>query len=285
MQKLLQRLSSGYTLLAVALALGVLTAVLTLSVLAGSDDAVEAPQPVPIDPLAALEAAGDPLVVARDLIPAGTALTTPMVEVIEVRKGTSPEGSFEALEDVVGRVVRTPMVRREAVLASKLVSTDAGSLEGLAFSVPRGKRAISVGFSEVLGAGGLVVPGDRVDILISTNIAVMFGPGEVPPPDDDPDHPIVFTLMQDVLVLAIGRTFTRPLESGGDPTTLRLSDPQVPGAGTITVAVTPDQAQTLFFAAERGKLGFALRSYGDGSLEQMTPEYKLTPVVTGAGAG
>ena len=279
MAKLSVALSSGSNLLTVAVVLGVVTALLTLLFLGGDDDT-----PAGVQPPSALETlreAGDPVVVTRDLIPSGTELVATMLEVIEVQKDAAPDGAFSEVEGAVGRVTRLPLARGEPVLASKLVGADAETREGLAYSIPRGTRAVAVGFSEVLGAGGLLVPGDHVDVLISTNIASMYGPGEVLPEDEDPNHPLVFTLLQDVLVLAIGQTFTEPPSPpypGQVPTTQRLDDPQVEDAGTITLAVTAEQAQILFLAAERGKLGFALRPFGAPALDEvLTPAYKLTP--------
>ena len=287
MRDLLARLSSGNTLLYTGAALGVLTALLTLLVLAGSDDETAAPQAPQPSAVERLEQETDTVVVARDLIPAGVALEEALLKEDDVLKDSAPEGAFAQIEDVVGRVSRFPMVRGEQVLESNLVGAEAGTREGLAFSVPPGTRAVSVAFSDVMGAGGLVVPGDRVDVLISTRAGSMFGPGETLPEDEDPDHPTVFTLMQNVLVLAVGRTFTDPLESGQDPATLRVQEPQVAGARTITLSVSPEQAQVLFFAAERGKLGLALRPFGDSSGNVLTPEYKLTPtgIVPVAGSG
>ena len=128
-------------------------------------------------------------------------------------------------------------------------------------------RAVSVSFSDALGGGGLVVPGDRVDVLISTTHGARFGPGEVLTPEDEliAAHPTVFTLLQNVLVLAIGQAFTQPPEAVKEEAELRLEAPVLGSAGTITLAVTPEDAQLLFFAADRGTLALALRRFGDDS--------------------
>ena len=209
MARLSVALSSGSNLLTVAVVLGVVTALLTLLFL-GGDDETSATAGQPASPLETLREAGDPVVVTRDLFPSGTELVATMLDVIEVQQGAAPDGAFSEVEAVVGRVTRVPLARGELVLASKLVGADRETREGLAYSIPRGMRAVAVGFSAVLGAGALVVPGDHVDVLISTNIASMYGPGEVLPEDEDPEHPTVFTLLQDVLVLAVGQTFTEP---------------------------------------------------------------------------
>ena len=286
MQSPLARLSSGNALLVVAAALGVVTALLTFLYLSAGDTAPAVVQAaLAKDDVAELQEAGVSVVVVRDTVAAGTRLTTGLLELIEIRSGTGAAGAFSDLDDVVGQITRFPLVRGEQVLTSKLVQSGTELSDGLAYSVPPRMRAVAVAFSDVMGAGGLVVPGDRVDVLISTTLAAMFGPGEVLPPDEDPDHPTVFTVLQNVLVLAVGRTFTQPLGLGQDPATLRIADSELTDVRTITLAVGPDQSQILFFAAQHGKLGLALRSFGDVSRTVLNPEYKLTPANIGLVAG
>src|SRR5690606_11727017 len=142
-------------------------------------------------------------------------------------------------------------------------------------------RGVSVPFSEVMGAGGLVVPGDRVDVLVATEYGRLFGPDQLredPETNSDAGHPTVITLLQDVLVLAVGQEFTPPLDEGRDPSTLRGEDAAAqPTARSVTVAITPDQAQKLFMATQEGTLGLALRPFGDESQASLVPELKLEP--------
>ncbi len=267
MRGLLQRLSSGSTLLTVAIALGGATAVATLLFLEDSGgDSASRPTPATSE-VEQLPEAGDPIVVARDEIPAGTELSAALMRVIEVPKGTRPASAFEAIEELEGRVARYPITIGEQILPSRLVPTDPDQRAGLAYSVPPGMRAVSVSFSDALGGGGLVVPGDRVDVLISTTHGALFGPGEVITPEDEQiaASPTVFTLLQNVLVLAIGQAFTQPPEAVEEEAELRLEEPVLVSAGTITLAVPPEDAQLLFFAAGRGTLALALRRFGDDS--------------------
>lgn len=136
-------------------------------------------------------------------------------------------------------------------------------------------RAASVQFSEIMGAGGLIVPGDRVDVMVATDYGRLFGPEEQPD-DDVTGHPTVITILQDLLVLAVGQEFAEPLEGDRDPATLRndVVEPQ-PSAVSVTLAVTADQAQTLFLASREGALGLTLRSFGDSAQFTVDPLFKL----------
>jgi pilus assembly protein CpaB len=149
------RLDPGVGLLVVALAFGLLTALLTLSYLQRSST---------------VTAVTDSLVVvARADIRAGEKIQPSAIELITVPANEAGAGSFSATADVVCRVARTPVQAGEQVLAGELV--DRKTDDALAYSVPAGYRAVSVPFSAVMGAGGLVVPGDRVDVLVYTEYA------------------------------------------------------------------------------------------------------------------
>ena len=215
------------------------------------------------------------VVVIRNDIPAGTTLSAPLLRELEIAPDTALAGVYSNGNRLVGRVTRYPLVAGEQVVEGKLVGTESALGTGLAFSVPEGMRAVSVPFSEVMGAGGLVVPGDRVDILVHTKNERLFGPGDVVP-EGDALRPTVVTVLQDVLVLAVGQVFTPPADAGRDPATLRPENAEAqPGARSVTLAVTPAQAQSMFFASQEGTLGLAMRAFGDDSLSVLSPEFKL----------
>ena len=139
-------------------------------------------------------------------------------------------------------------------------------------------RAISVPFSEVMGAGGLVLAGDRVDVLVSTQFEKLFGPDEDVPADEDGGRPIVVTVLQDVLVLSVGQAYAPATDASLDPATQRRDTAtEQPNARSVTLAVTPGQAQQIFFATQQGTLGLAMRSFGDDDVNVLSPEFKLEP--------
>ncbi len=135
-------------------------------------------------------------------------------------------------------------------------------------------------FSEVMGAGGLVVPGDRVDVLVATQYERLLGPGEQLPAGIDGAHPTVLTVLQNMLVLAIGQEFTAAGSADDAADTRADGVDAQPGAGSITLAVTQDEAQLLFLATQEGTLGLALRQFGDGSEGVLAPAFTLSPSIT-----
>ena len=277
----MRRLRSGGALLLLATALGVLTAA---AIFAWLDD-----QDTPEEQVTGTTAGAptEVVVVARRDIAPGVVLTAAMIELREVPRGSTLEGAFIAVDEVTDRVARYPLLAGEQVREARLVSVgdeDTAQGQGLAFSIPPGMRAISVAISEVSGAGGLIVPGDRVDILVATDFERLFSPSEADALEDEAGDPIVLTLLQDVLVLAVAQEVARALP-GGDPSSRRDDEVEVqPSAGSVTLAVTPEDAQTLFFATQEGKLGLLLRAFGDGTRTVLNPELKLQPA-DGIGVG
>ena len=226
------------------------------------------------------DAQTEAVVMAREPIAAGTEITSGMLEVKDVHPSAVLMGAVRDIDEVVGRVARYPLVAGEQILPSRIVGEDSPTGIGLAFAVPAGMRGVSVPVTEVSGAGGLIVPGDRVDVLVSTEYGNLFGPFELQRGDsavDDPsDHPTVVTVLQDVLVLAVGQVTTRPLDEERDPATLRTESAEAqPEARSVTLAVAPTEAQSLFLAAQRGTLGLALRSFGDTDSTALNPLFKL----------
>jgi Flp pilus assembly protein CpaB len=86
-----------------------------------------------------------------------------------------------SIDDVVGKVTRYPVAADEQVTPSKIVSVDSDeNVDSLSFAVPEGMRAISISADQVLSAGGLVLPGDYVDIIAVFNVKNAQGDEEKP---------------------------------------------------------------------------------------------------------
>jgi pilus assembly protein CpaB len=269
--RIVRKLGSGSVLLLLAVVLGLATSAASYSWLATrADGRATATHP-------GLTGAMTSVVVVRDEVAAGTRLQEGVLEVRQVPKRDVLPGAMTTLDEAKGRVTRYPLVAGAQVIDTILVSGTANAERGLAFSVPEGMRAVSVPVSEVTGAGGLIVPGDRVDVLVATSYERLFSPQAVVS-ENERKVPAVVTVLQDVLVLAVGQQFTPAVDTGRDPRTLRTEDasPQ-PSARSMTLAVSPANAQVLFMAAEEGKLGLAVRAFGDGAGAVLSPVASLQP--------
>jgi len=239
------------------------------------------------------------VVVATAALPARTVVTPAMIRVQELPVEAVHPNALRSPNEVVGKIVKTPLTPDEQVLSTKLFLQREES--GLAFMVPDGMRAVSVGFNEVIGSGGLLLPGDHVDVIGVFDIKLPqpttapTAPTVVPTPvvagpifehDNQAAFPqldgsqttIATTVLQDVPVLAIAQRLegqdtrdnaTRLAQqtgvggssnTGNTANTQVKSDPQpLPQAKTATLAVAPDAALKLALAEDRGKIRLALR--------------------------
>ncbi len=158
-----------------------------------------------------------------------------------VTKDTNPS----ALEGMVGAVARTVMFSGEPATDGKVVHAENASF--MAATLSPGMRAVSVVMSEETGAGGFILPNDRVDVIVSAN-AQNSGSGE--------QKAFTRTLLQNIRVLAVGQTFRDNAGSTDQqPTTVE--------AKTATLEVSPLEAELLEHGSKQGTLSLALRGLAD----------------------
>lgn len=178
-----------------------------------------------------------PVVVATSDIPIGTRLTDSLVTVREWPKAGIPQAAVSKPEAVVGRLVRGEIARDEPILDHRLFPKDLTGTPGImSLMVPPGKRAMAVGVNEVIGVSGFILPKDRVDVIATKT--------------DQGTSKSTETILQNIEVLAVGKR----VEQVGK------ENIEVP---TVTMAVTPEQAERLARALQEGKIHIALRSIMD----------------------
>jgi pilus assembly protein CpaB len=153
--------------------------------------------------------------------------------------------------DFVGAVSRRDFQANEPLLASALVKPNNRGF--LAVVLTPGNVAMSIGVDPPQSVGGLIMPGDHVDVLLSQT----FGEQTT----DTPHRNVGETILRDVRVIAVDQTLSvlaRPavadVRIGG------AADPHIPR--TITLDVTDRQAQVLAVASQLGKIGIAVRALG-----------------------
>lgn len=186
------------------------------------------------------------VLVATANIPAHAPLTTTMVNVV-MRPATDVDpGALSSPSDVSGDVALGP-IPAGATLTSSNTAKDEAPVQGL--HLMPGYRAISIPVDEVRDVSGLVQPGDKVDI-----IAV--------PPRVGSAQPTASIILRDVTVFAVGGE-VEPITPGTPPPAGTPPVPNVPRS--ITLEVTPDQADLLAMADLNTTLRLALRPKGDRS--------------------
>jgi len=149
--------------------------------------------------------------------------------------GTVPPGAVLKKEDGVGRGVISAIFEGEPILETRLAPKGAGA--GLPSMIPPGMRAVAVHVNEVVGVAGFVVPGMRVDVLISGN-----------PPNAGSQGTLTKTLLQNIEVLSAGQEFKKDVE--GKPISVQV----------INLLVTPQQAEQLSLAANQTTIQLILRN-------------------------
>src|SRR3954453_14747306 len=150
--------------------------------------------------------------------------------------GAVPLGSAAKTQDVVGRGVTMPVFAKEPVIESRLAPKGAGG--GLAAMIPPGMRAVPVRVNEVVGVAGFVVPGMRIDVLIS---------GQKPNADQGLGT-LTRTLLQNLEVLSAGTDFKKDPE--GKPVQVQV----------INLLVTPRHAELLSLASAQTQIQLVLRN-------------------------
>jgi pilus assembly protein CpaB len=102
------------------------------------------------------------VVVASMDIPYGQTVEEQHVKLIRISKKAVPDGAFNHTEDIVGKVANENAMRGDILRASRFVEHFEGST--LASLIAKEKRAITVRVNDVIGVGGFLLPGNRVDV-------------------------------------------------------------------------------------------------------------------------
>jgi pilus assembly protein CpaB len=174
------------------------------------------------------------VVAARDL-DVGTIIKPEDVRTGDV-VGTAPKDAVQKVDVAIGRGVVAPIYSGEPVIEKRLAP--AGSGGGLAATIPPGMRACAVKVNDVVGLAGFVLPGMRVDVLVSGSST---GPM-------NRENSKVKTLLQNIEVLSAGKNFQRGTE--GKPIEVQV----------VNLLVTPEQAELLSLANNETRVQLVLRN-------------------------
>jgi len=160
-----------------------------------------------------------------------------------------------SLDDLVGSVVRASIAGGEPVTDARLIKKgDRGFLSAI---MAPGTRAVTVTLQQTSGLGGLVLPGDHVDVVLTAAV-----PSGVP---NEPEHKASETVLEDIRVIAIDQKMSD------------MSNETVM-ARSATLEVTPKQAEILALVQDMGKLNLTLRSIASGDEKPRTTNAKGEPI-------
>lgn len=189
------------------------------------------------------------VVVASQQLGFGKSIRSEDLRLVKWPGDAVPEGSFSTIEEVVGeqenRVVLRALEVNEPVLKSKI--SGFGGKASLAAVLSPEMRAVTIRVNDVAGVAGFVLPGDRVDVLLTRDRTGGSG-------GTNANNLITDVLLQNVKVLGIDQDANQNKEA-----------PSV--AKAVTVEVSPEQAQKLALASQLGSLTLMLRNVTDAQAE------------------
>lgn len=178
------------------------------------------------------------VVVANEDVPAGTAISAESVRLVSFPIEAVPEGVFDDMSRVSGRIAVSPFRRNEPVLETKLAPVEV-TRGGIATLTGQDKRAIAVHVDEVVAVAGFIHTGDHVDVLATLHT------------DDDKSRPMTKIILENVPVLATG-------EQAQDASK-NVPVGNAEGPHVMTLEVGPREAEKLALAASEGRIHLVLR--------------------------
>ncbi len=183
------------------------------------------------------------VVVAKNTIPQHTRIMSEMLEVRSVPTDMVHPEAVRSMSAVSGGISRSEIVKGEQILVSRVATDD--RMASLSYRVAEGMRAVSIPVGEVSGVAGFISPGDRLDVLVTYN------------DEDIVDESTTYTVFQNLLVLATGGS------------TLERDNEEREVVSTLTLAVTPEQAEVLAWANFNGSFHLTLRSVLDEEIVEL----------------
>jgi pilus assembly protein CpaB len=215
---------------AVAIFLGVVAVILTRGYVSSVTQRVAAPSGAGVVPV----------VVAAQPMDRGVVLEPNFLKVVNLPADAVPANVFHAVSELTGgkdqqRLALRSLVANEPILAN-YISGPGGKLN-LSGTVGAGMRAVSLRSSDVTGVGGFVLPGDRVDVLLTRSVGTN-------------NDTLTQILAENVRVLGVDQSAN---EEADKPVVSRA----------ITVEVTPEQASAISLGQSVGTVSLTLRHVAD----------------------
>ncbi len=196
-----------------------------------------------------------PVVVAKRDIKELELIDDSKIEIKKVPKSFMAPGRFSRIEDLINTVAVTPISKGEQITKPRI--TYPGIKSGLSRQVKVGMRAISITINEQSGVSRLIKPGDRVDVLAPVD----FSSGQK-------QHQSIKTILQDVIVLSVGKKMTDSLPMSGvkigkEIKTMKLNVYE--RYNTVTLELSPYQVQKMYFilSYSGGRPFLSLRNNND----------------------
>jgi len=188
------------------------------------------------------------VVTAKELIEPGQEFTADRLTLSTIASPTAPPNTFKDVKDLSGRISTITIIPGQTVLEDFLAPK--GAAPGLPALVPQGMRAVTIDVTETSSLGGMLVPGCHVDVV-----------GTIP--DTDSNKVVARTIVQNVLVQAVGQRLSAPRHEADDSQKKLSQDAQA--FRSVTLISYPKDAVAIQLAAMQGRVTLMLRGTGDGT--------------------
>jgi pilus assembly protein CpaB len=211
------------------------------------------------------------LVATRD-IPERTLIKEGMVQIKQIPVDARLNTTVTEKQAAIGQITRVPIAQDEQILRGKIA--DQARDVGFSANVPQGKRAVAIGVTEVIASGGHIGVGDFVDVIgvfevfdptPGVNVTAASGQGE---------KAKIFTsvtVLQNAQVLAVAQKSEPTLQTASKSGDTKNGSSDE--AKSVTLALSPEQAEKIFLAEETGKLRLSLRPFGEDEQRKIAPVF------------
>lgn len=217
------------------------------------------------------------VLVAKETIKQGSTLNPDDFRVASFNEDDLVPNAISDPESIIGQTATTDILKGQQLSRAHVAAaTDDERADQLTFKVPEGHRGVGVSVDKVSTFGGLIVPGDRVDVVVTYEERESNAP-------DAQKYKRVSTVLQNVLVLAREQTDVQRVnpitgdtetEDGAvvetDSVTSSEAFEQRPedfnpdgSLGVVTLALTPGDVQQLVMAMSLGEVTLVLRKFGE----------------------
>lgn len=194
-----------------------------------------------------------PVVVAAFDMPYGDAVEAAKLKLVAWPEESLPEGVYTKFEDAIGKLATTQILKGEPITDRRVADNLGGS--ALANLIEKDKRAMTVRVNDVIGVGGFLLPGNRVDVLATRRVR-----------GDDGQRAETRTILKNLKVLAVDQQARTDKD---DPVVVRA----------VTVEVDPKQAELLTEATQEGPVQLVLRNPMDADVAGEPEPPPPAPVV------
>jgi pilus assembly protein CpaB len=171
----------------------------------------------------------------------------PVAEAAGAKPGVPAVPASASIEDLVGTVVRVAVTAGQPITRGALVAP--GDRGFLAAALGPGMRAVTVPVSALTGVAGFVFPGDRVDMVLTQNVAGT----------DGPPLKVSETILRNLRVLATDQRARPTVDDKGNTVVSKYK--------LVTLEVTPRLAEKITVAQTIGTISLSLRSLADNAAE------------------